>query len=447
MPEDNGSLTYGDRKLIEVCLDKRLPFAVIARKAGVHPTTVKREVIRNRIVREGRINVNATARNICKNKGVCTVTGICGPHCQARCVECKALRCSTRCELYEPRLCERLDRKPFVCNGCELLDFRGVCDRQRMFYDAVSAQEQAEANKLKSGRKIALSEKQVADMAEFLKGELKKGHSPENIWARNPGKMPISVRTFYNYLEWGLFEELKMLLPRYVRYSRPKKRKKKEVPPNPVYDGRRYEDFKALPEGEKAKAVELDCVEGLKDGCSKVILTLLFRDMRFQVMLMLHAHTKDEVKRALDRIERIIGLEAFKEHFGLQLTDHGHEFNDFELLEASCTVSGEKRCKVYYCDPSRPDQKGACERNHSEMRKVIPNKKVKKKASFKNLTERDVQLLCSHVNSYGRPILGHKAPIELAKERLPTELFEELGIKEIEPENVILKPSLLPHLF
>lgn len=259
---------------------------------------------------------------------------------------------------------------------------------------------------------------------------------------------PISVRTFYNYLEWGYFDELKMHLPRYVRYSRTKGKKKKgEAPPNPVFDGRRYEDFKALPDDVKAKVVELDCVEGVKDGCKKVILTLLFRSDHFQIMLLLFAQTKDEVKRSLDRIERIIGLDAFVEHFGLILTDHGGEFNDFGLLEASCTVPGEKRCKIYYCDPYRSDQKGACERNHSEMRKVIPNKKVKKKASFKNLSEGDVQLLCSHVNSYGRPSLGHKAPLALAMERLPIELFEELEIKLVEPKNVILKPSLLPHLF
>ena len=73
------------------------------------------------------------------------------------------------------------------------------------------------------------------------------------------------------------------------------------------------------------------------------------------------------------------------------------------------------------------------------MRKVIPNKKVKKKASFKKLTEDDVALLCSHVNSYSRPILDHKTPIGLAKRRLPDELFKELGIMTIEPKNVLLK--------
>lgn len=446
MPENAKKLTYDDRKFIERSLDERFHFAYIARKLDVHQSTVKREVLRNRVVREGRINVNAP-RNICKHKGICTVSGVCGPQCQASCKSCSKVKCNDRCELYEPRLCERLERRPYVCNSCDLLEFRGVCDRQRMFYDAFAAQEKTLENTHKSGRKIALSAEQIAEMTEKLKVELKKGQSPEHIWNANPGMFPISVRTFYNYVEWGYFDELKMYLPRYVRYSRTKTKKKREAPPNPVFDGRRYDDFNKLPEEVKAKAVELDCVEGIKDGCKKVILTLLFRGDRFQIMMLLYAQTKEEVKRSIDRIERIIGLDAFVELFGLMLTDHGREFNDFELLEASCTVPGKKRCKIYYCDPRRSDQKGACERNHSEMRKVIPNKRVKKKASFKNLTEADVQLLSSHVNSYGRPILGHKVPLTLAMERLPHKLIEELGIKLVDPRDIILKPSLLPHLF
>lgn len=449
MPDKRSVLQYEDRKFIERSLDEGFSFAYIAKKLNVHPTTVKREVLRNRIVREGRINVNVCPRNICKSRGVCTTTGICNPRCQALCKECKKVRCNERCECYEPRMCEQLKRTPFVCNNCDLQGFRGACDRQRLFYDAIYAQEQTEKNKEKAGRKIALSDEEIAEISAELKPELKKGHSPEYIWEHNPGKFPISVRTFYNYVEWELFDELKMYLPRYVRYSRTKKAKKKkrETVPNPVYDGRRYEDFKALPEETKKLAVQLDCVEGLKDGCSKVILTLMFCEIRFQIMMLLFAQTKEEVKRSLDRIERIIGLEDFRKYFGLLVTDHGSEFNDFELLEASCTVKDEKRCKVYYCDPYRSDQKGSCERNHSEMRKVIPNKKVKKKASFKNLTEKDVQLLCSHVNSYSRPILDHKIPLELAIEYLPEKLFEELGIRLIDPADVILKPSLLPHLF
>ena len=58
-----------------------------------------------------------------------------------------------------------------------------------------------------------------------------------------------------------------------------------------------------------------------------------------------------------------------------------------------------------------------------------------------------MSLLCSHVNSYGRPSLNGAAPIDLALAMLPKELFDKLGIKRIDPSEVKMKPSLLPHLF
>lgn len=111
-------------------------------------------------------------------------------------------------------------------------------------------------------------------------------------------------------------------------------------------------------------------------------------------------------------------------------------------MEASCTQPGEKRCKVYYCDPSRSDQKGRCEKNHVELRRVMPKKTV-----FRFLTQADVSLTASHVNSYTRSILDGRTPYEAAVEKLPAELFERFEIKRIPPRGVILKPSLLPHLF
>lgn len=82
-------------------------------------------------------------------------------------------------------------------------------------------------------------------------------------------------------------------------------------------------------------------------GCRKTILTLLHRRSNFQIMMLLESHTLNEVANALDDIERAIGLEAFKRCMGTFITDHEHEFNNFERLEASCTVQGEKRCKIF----------------------------------------------------------------------------------------------------
>ena len=440
MPEGQKRIEYEARKYIEKMLDDRFSMTYISKGIGVHVTTLQREIMRNRIVKEGRTNVRRR-RNTCRFKAICTVRHLCNPYCEGECKTCGKHVCMSDCELYEPKVCERLDSKPYVCNGCELLDCGTVCDCVRFFYDARAAQEAAEKRQSESRRKISLKEDEVAEISAKLKPLLKKGQSPAHIWRTNPGMMPISVRTFYNYVDQGYFEELKMLLPKYVRYPRKKRKPKSERRVSVNYEGRSYDDFNRLSERIRENAVELDCVESAR-GSGKVILTLLFRDTRFQLMILLKAHNRNEVAAALDEVERTIGLDEFREHFGTILTDHGQEFNDFDLMEASCTRPGEKRCKVYYCDASRSDQKGRCEKNHVELRRVIPKKTV-----FRFLTQADVSLAASHVNSYTRSVLDGKTPYDVAAEKLPYELFERFGIERIPPRDVILKPSLLPHLF
>ena len=73
-----------------------------------------------------------------------------------------------------------------------------------------------------------------------------------------------------------------------------------------------------------------------------------------------------------------------------------------------------------------------------ELRKVLP-----KGTSVDLLTEQDVAKLCSHVNSYTRPALGSKSPMELARLILPGDLIDGLGIEYVPPDDVVLKPSLL----
>ena len=63
------------------------------------------------------------------------------------------------------------------------------------------------------------------------------------------------------------------------------------------------------------------------------------------------------------------------------------------------------------------------------------------------MTQADVSLAASHVNSYSRKILDGQTPYDLAVARVPVELLEKYGIAKIPPNEIILKPSLLPHLF
>ena len=101
-------------------------------------------------------------------------------------------------------------------------------------------------------------------------------------------------------------------------------------------------------------AVEMDCVVGRR-GEAQAILTPLFGRFRFQLMLFLPKHNQEEVGKAFDMVERLIGLREFKRLFGVILTDRGSEFLDYGVIEKSCTSRGS-RCRAYYCDPMKSGQ-------------------------------------------------------------------------------------------
>lgn len=84
------------------------------------------------------------------------------------------------------------------------------------------------------------------------------------------------------------------------------------------------------------------------------------------------------------------------------------------------------RTKVFFCEPNRSDQKGACENNHKLFRYVIP-----KGTSIDELKQSDITLITNHINSYRRKSLFGSSPYELAMKYIPEEFFTSLGLKLI----------------
>lgn len=118
------------------------------------------------------------------------------------------------------------------------------------------------------------------------------------------------------------------------------------------------------------------------------------------------------------------------------MADRGSEFDDIAGIEK------DDRCDVYYTDPQRPDQKGGCEKNHVELRKIIP------KGTSIDKLKLDAWLvagICSHANSSLRLAIGDACPMALAQAALPKGLLDGLGLELIAPEKVETKPSLIEH--
>lgn len=154
-------------------------------------------------------------------------------------------------------------------------------------------------------------------------------------------------------------------------------------------------------------------------------------------MALLDDHDCEAVVGALDWIETILGTAEFARLFGTILTDRGIEFCDFEAIERSC-LSNARRCRLFYCAPQRSGQKGSCEKNHVELRKILP-----KGSSFEALAAFDVASACTHADNYLRKSPSGKTPFSQAARLLLKDLLDELGIIRLRVDEVTLKPSLL----
>lgn len=126
------------------------------------------------------------------------------------------------------------------------------------------------------------------------------------------------------------------------------------------------------------------------------------------------------------------------EAFPIILTDNGSEFDDIFRMERSVFDSKIKRTCVFFCESSRPDEKGAYEKNHRHLREILP-----KGTSFENLTQQDVTLTFNNINSYRRKGIHGKSAYDIAMAVYPKEFFGILGLYEIEDTEVLLKPELL----
>ena len=83
-------------------------------------------------------------------------------------------------------------------------------------------------------------------------------------------------------------------------------------------------------------------------------------------------------------------------------------------------------------------QKPHCDKNHVFIRKICP-----KGTSFDDYSQKDINLMMSHINSTPRQSLGGLSPIALAKIMLPHELLNFFALTEIPADEIVLTPALL----
>lgn len=426
-------LTNEQRIRIKLMLDEGRSLKEIARALGKSHTTISRE-IRSRSI-ESREGASGRVTNRCVHRESCELTQICEdrPDCTRRCPACN--RCNLVCPRFEEEHRPGLLKAPYVCNGCKK---EHRCTLVKRRYSPRKAQADYEATPRDSRSGANITTAQVNDLWRILRPLLNQGQSLHHIHANNPDVFTISVETMYRYAAIGLPGALRGDMPR-ACMLRPRKAKTAEHKVDRLCrEGRAYADLEAfLLACPGVRPVQMDSVAGRVGG--KVLLTIMFPALDFMLAFLRERNNARTVAEVFAFLRRLLGADAgnpapFARLFPCILTDNGSGFSDPAAIEGP----GREFTRIFYRDPMMSNQKAQCERNHEFIRMILP-----KGTSFDSLTQDDVNLMMSHVNSYSRPSLGDCAPIDLFRSCFGPRLLEALGIRRIPSNEIVLKPGLL----
>lgn len=429
-------LKLSDRITIEKGLNDGKSFAEIGRETRKDPTTISKEVRKHATVKEysGYANVPCEAN---KNIHVkCGLQHVCGDQeCHRKCVTCRKFRCSSICPYYQPQQCMKLNKPPYVCNGCAK---KVNCMMDKKFYSSKYADDEYRATLVSVREGINQTPESIQRMNDILTPLIKeKGQSLAHIYATHAQELGCSQRTLYEYIDAGVFDVRNIDLRRAVKYKKRKKPTSCSAKDKSYRIGHNYVDFEErLKNNPPDSIVEMDCVEGRKTD-RKVLLTMTFRKFNLMLIFLLESQTQEEVLRIFEWLEDELGTALFRKIFEVILTDGGSEFSAREEMENG--KDGKPKTTIYYCDPYSFWQKGCCEKNHEYIRYVLP----KGKASFETLTQEKVTLLMNHINSIKRDSLNKHSPFELSQLLLDSKIHEMLHLKQIHPDEVNLTPELL----
>jgi len=415
-------------------------FKIIAEQLGKAPSSISREVRRH--IEQKKSGGYGRKFSDCVNRFSCILENVCkGTFQCARklCRNCE--KCQEFCSDYHKETCQKLLQAPYVCNGCEELR---KCTLEKSFYKAVAAEEEAKILLKESRSGVSLSEEEIKRIDDIVTPLVLQGQSIHHICCTNKDSIMSSERTIYNYVNDRVLTAKNVDLPRKVRYRPRKKVKTRFKVDKTCVIGRSYNDYLVFMENSEHSAiVQMDTVIGRQGG--KVLLTLNFVNSSFMLAYLRDANTSKSTTDIFQRLWEILGKKHFMELFPVILTDNGSEFSypveiEFGPDDFGSNAENNRRTHLFYCNPSSPFEKGAIENNHEFIRRILP-----KGTSFDNLTqENDIQLMLNHVNSYKRKKLNNKSPYETFAFLHGEEILKSLGAEFIAPQDIVLKPELLP---
>ena len=246
---------------------------------------------------------------------------------------------------------------------------------------------------------------------------LKERYSPDAIIGeiKRKGlkfKSMICTKTLYNYIDQGIFSGISN-----ENLWEKRKRKKREYKTIARISHRNRMSRRITERPEKANNRleyghwEGDCVKG-RQGTTTSLLTLTERKTLEEIIIKLERATQEEVKKAIDGLEKKYGAE-FKIKFKTITFDNGSEFLDWKSLEVSVFERNKQRLTTYFAHAYSAWERGSNENLNRIIRRFIP-----KGADIADFDRHEIKRIEKWINNYPRKLFGYKTASQMAKECL-----------------------------
>src|SRR5574344_2331588 len=321
-------LTFEQRKTISSGISHEYKLRIIGENLLVDPTSISKEVKRN------RIEISFGLKNNCK----------------------------------------KTQRWPYVCTGCK--ERYSNCPFTKYKYDATKANEKANTNLINSRRGIDVDDYEFKQLDSIIKKGVDDNKSIYQIKIENNDTIKKCISTLYGYIDKGYLATKKSDLPYAVTYKKRKHNKKYEYSENNKIDrtGHTYIDYLAFLHKHPGIYVwQLDFLGAVKTDNNN-ILSLILPNLQFPILDILLKPDSNKVVDFFDKIEERIGTETFMKIFPVILTDRDPCFSNIQGICFS-KITGEERCKLFFCDPYVSNQKPNVENMNKQIRLFFPKGK------------------------------------------------------------------------
>ena len=333
-------LTFEQRKVISSGISHNYKLRDIAEAIDFDPTSISKEVKRNREVSIVGINIKS---------------------------------------------CKKANRWPYVCTNCSKRH-NNKCFCTKYKYDANIAQSKANINLINSRKGIDMDSDHFQQINRIIKDGISNKKSIYQITIENKDTIDKSITTLYRYINNGYLTTKRTDLPYAITYKKRKHNKKYDYSENKTIDrtGHTYIDYLSFIHKHPGIYVwQLDFLGTIKTDNNN-ILSFILPNLQFVLLDLIKKPNQQKVVDFFDKLEEKIGIDAFIELFPVILTDRDPSFTDIDGICFS-KFTGEERCKLFFCDPYVSNQKPNVENINKQLRLFFPKGKTIDKYNTKDI--------------------------------------------------------------